>query len=393
MSLNYWDSRNEQIIRAMNISYPITVLHVIDKLSMDGINPSSCTILFDEWISSMESDKFNWVVCTLRSPDPAGKLLEKKGVRVYYFGYGKFSLKNITGIINLIEKEKVDILHLHGYSAANFGRIAAWKKSIINVVHEHAVLRTLPHQYLADLILRNFTDSAVAVSNGVKDFMIRSRSIPYKKITVIRNGINIDKFRKSNDRIIKEKRRELKVPENARVIGTVTRLRKEKGVEYFIKAAPYILNEFPDVYFLIVGDGLLRSQLESMAREFNITDKVRFLGFRRDIVELLSIFDVNVIPSLTEGFPLSLVEAMAVGNVIVATEVGGMKEIAEDEKHVLFVQPENPSEIGEKVKFILKNPKVAEKLSVSARLLSEEFSIEKSADLIGELYLNLLKQR
>jgi glycosyltransferase involved in cell wall biosynthesis len=126
--------------------------------------------------------------------------------------------------------------------------------------------------------------------------------------------------------------------------------------------------------------------------ELNISDKVRFLGFRDDIVELLSLFDINVIPSLTEGFPLSLVEAMALGNVIVATEVGGMKEIAEDGRNVLFVHPKNPLEIGEKVLLLLRNPKLSETLSISAKLLSKEFSIEKSIDFIDELYLKLLRQ-
>jgi glycosyltransferase involved in cell wall biosynthesis len=377
----------------MNNSNPINVLHVIDKLSMDGVNPSSCAILLDEWISCLESARFNWIVCTLRKHDPAGKLLEKKGIRVYYLEFGKFSFKNIKGIIKLLEKEKVDILHLHGYSAANFGRIASRKTGVINVVHEHAVLRTLPHQYIADLILRNFTDIGVAVSENVRDFMIRSRSIPSKRITVIRNGINIDKFRKSDDKTIEKKRRELEVPESVRIIGTVTRLRKEKGVEYFIKAMPYILKEFPDVNFLIVGDGALRTQLESLARNLSISEKIRFLGFRSDIVELLSIFDINVIPSLTEGFPLSLVEAMALGNPIVATEVGGMKEIAKDGENVLFVPPKNPLEIGEKVNFLLKNPMLSERLSISAKQLSKEFSIEKSTKLIEELYINLLKRR
>lgn len=377
----------------MNTSYPINVLHVIDKLSMDGVNPSSCAILLEEWISCLESDKFNWVVCTLRNPDPAGKLLEKKGIRVYYFGYGKISYKNVKGIINLIEKEKIDILHLHGYSAANFGRIASRKTDVINVVHEHAVLRTLPHQYIADLILRNFTDCAVAVSENVKDFMIRSRRIPSKRITVIRNGIDIDKFRKSDDKTIEIRRRELEVPESARVVGTVTRLRKEKGVEYFIKAIPYILNEFSDVYFLIVGDGPLRTQMESLTRDLNISEKVKFLGFRKDIVELLSIFDINVIPSLTEGFPLSLVEAMAVGNVIVATKVGGMKEIAEDGKHVLFVPTKNPLEIGEKVKFLLKNSLISEKLSLYSMESAKNFSIERSTMSLEELYISLLNEK
>jgi len=360
---------------------------------MDGINPSSCTILLDQWISCLDKDRFKWEVCTLRNPDPAGRLLEKNGVRVYYFGYGKFSFKNIKGILKIIDKEKIDILHLHGYSAANFGRIAGRKKGIINIVQEHAVLRTLPHQYIADLMLRNYMDAGVAVSRNVKDFMIVSRSIPSEKIRVIWNGIDLDKFKISDQENIQKKRKELEIPENVRIVGTVTRLRKEKGTEYFIKAIPYILREFADVIFLIVGDGSLRSQLEFLARELNISDKVRFLGFRTDVDELLSLLDINVIPSLTEGFPLSLVEAMALGNVIIATQVGGIKEVAEDRENVLFVPPKNPLEISEKVKYLLRNPLLAKKLSTSAIELSKKFSIGKSSEMILDLYIDLMKRK
>jgi glycosyltransferase involved in cell wall biosynthesis len=358
---------------------------------MDGINPSSCAILLDEWISCLKPDRFKWTVCTLRRPDAAGKLLEKKGISVYYFGYGKISLKNIKGILKIIDKEKIDIIHLHGYSAANFGRIASRLKNIINVVHEHAVLKSPPHQYIADLLLRNFTDSAVAVSSNVKNFMIRSRSIPAEKISVIWNGIGLDKFKRIGKERIHDKRHELEIPEEARIIGTVTRLRQEKGTEYFIKAIPYILKDFSDVHFVIVGDGPLRNELEALAKSLNISKKVRFLGFRNDIAELLSIFDINVIPSLTEGFPLSMVEAMASGNSIVATKVGGMREIAKDGENILFVSPKNSLDIGEKVKLLLKNPIIAKNISKSAIELSKEFSIQNSTKLIQKLYIKLLQ--
>jgi glycosyltransferase involved in cell wall biosynthesis len=184
----------------------INVLHVIDKLSMDGINPSSCTILFGEWIPYLDSNGFHTTVLTLRKPDPAGEYLEKRGIKVYYQGYGKISSKNINGIREIIERERADIVHLHGYSAANFGRIATRREGVPNIVHEHAVLKVMPHQYLADYLLRKYTDIAVAVSNGVKDFMIRGRSVPEGKIKVIENGIKLDKFKKIEPEAIEAKR-------------------------------------------------------------------------------------------------------------------------------------------------------------------------------------------
>jgi glycosyltransferase involved in cell wall biosynthesis len=360
---------------------------------MDGINPSSCAILLDNWISNFDSKRFFFTVCTLKNPDPSGALLERKGVKVHYFGYGKFSLKNIDGLMKLIAQHEADILHLHGYSAANFGRIAARRKGIINIVHEHAVLKILPHQYLADLFLRPYTDTAVAVSENVKDFMIKARSIPAWKIRTIWNGVRIDKFRKGNWGNIQTKRSELGIPESFKVIGTVTRLREEKGNEYFIRAIPATLREFPNLIFIIAGDGPLREKLEKLARHLNISDNLKFLGFRSDVVDLLSIFDITIIASLSEGFPLSLVEAMSIGNPIITTRVGGMKEVALDHETVLFVPPKNPTEITNKLVYLIKNPSMANKLSIQAKEASKKFSIQRNARCLEDLYLELYRKK
>ena len=391
MSLNSLELLRMTINKPLTISRPISVLHVIDKLSMDGVNPSSCAILLGEWFSHLNREQFYFGVCSLRNPDPSGEYLEKKGVSVHYLDHGKFSVKNITGITNLIKQNKVDIVHLHGYSSANFGRIAARRKGILNIVHEHAVLKVLPHQYMADLLLRRYTDAAVAVSGNVRDFMIKARSIPESKISIIWNGIRNDKFKKSDQTDIKMKRLELGIPEEHHVVGTVTRLRKEKGNEYFIKSASHILREVPNVFFLIVGDGPQRFKLGELAKTQNLSKNMKFLGYRTDIVELLSILDVNVIPSLSEGFPLSLVEAMSVGNAIVATEVGGMKEIAENGKNILFVPPKNPIEIAEKVVFFLRNGSYAAELSEAAKKMSNKLSISENVNLLSQLYLKLLE--
>jgi glycosyltransferase involved in cell wall biosynthesis len=369
---------------------PIRVIHIVDKLSMDGANPSSCAFLLQNWIQCLDKSEFEVSVCTLRKPDPAGQTLEGNGIRVIYLGGGKYSSKNIGRIAELLHQERADIAHLHGYRATNFGRIASRKVRIMNIVHEHAALGLLPHQYLADLILRNCTDAAIAVSESVKKFMIRVRHIPPSKIRVIWNGIILADYKKRDKATCYKKKFELGIPEGAPVIGTVTRLREEKGIEYFIRAIPAILKEFPAAMFLIVGDGPLKKSLEDMARDLGVAQQIKFLGFRIDVPELLSILDVNVIPSLKEGFPLSFVEAMSVGNAIVASEVGGMLEIAHDSRSVLFVRPADSQEIAARVLFLLKNPTIANGMSGEAMRLSETFSVEKNASKIGELYVNLV---
>ena len=358
---------------------------------MDGSNPSSCAVLMGDWFASMDSEQFHMSVCTLRSPDPAGSYLEEMGIKVYYLGHGKISPANITGIAKLIQTERADIVHLHGYSAANFGRVAARLKGIPNIVHEHAVLKVLPHQYIADKLLARLTDVAIAVSGNVKEFMIHSRSIPQHKIRTIGNGIQLDKYNKIDEILKQKKRHELGIEDNVKIVGTVTRLREEKGNEYLIRALPMVLEQGLDFTLLIVGDGPLRSELERLVIDLGVDGVVQFLGFRSDVPELLSLFDIQVIPSLTEGFPLCLAEAMAAGNAIVASEVGGMKEIGRDGNTVLFIPPKDPQSIAEKIVYLINNDHIAMKLSDNAVNYSTTFSIENSVRHLQQTYVEFVR--
>lgn len=367
----------------------INILHIIDKLSMDGINPSSCTVLMGDWYANMDLGKFRMTVCTLRSPDPAGSYLENMGIKVHYLGHGKISPANITSISKLIESEQADIVHLHGYSAANFGRIASRRMGVPNIVHEHAVLKVQLHQYIADKLLARLTDEAIAVSGYVRDFMIEKRSIPAEKIHLIENGIQLEKFNAVDRATTILKREELGIDESTKIIGTVTRLREEKGNEYLIRAIHHLMDSGEAFVLLIAGDGPLREKLEKLAKDLQIQDVVRFLGFRTDIPELSSAFDIQVIPSLTEGFPLCLAEAMAAKNAVVATYVGGMKDIGREGDTVLFSPPEDSEALAEKILYLLKDERLAKKMAESAEIYSKVFDIRNGVKLLEKEYERL----
>jgi len=366
----------------------IKVLHVIDKLSMDGVNPSSCAQLFVQWIPRHDPARFKVMVANLRPKDRAGQFVEDSGIEVFYINKGKFSFGNVRAIESLIEEHDIDILHLHGYSSANFGRLAARRKSIPSVMHEHAILKTLPHQYLADRLLRDKTDVAVAVSQAVGDFLTGSRSVPKEKIRVIWNGIDLQSYRHPERERCEQFRSRFGQP-HQKLVGTVTRLRKEKGNRYFIEAAHRIAAQSPEVRFVIVGDGPERAELEALVTRLDLTERVHFAGFVTDVAAALSSFDIAVIPSLREGFGLALAEAMAAGRPIVATNVGGMREMAEHEVHALLVPPANSPALAQAIGRVLANAKLAARLAREARAHSESFSIERNVRELEALYASL----
>ncbi len=368
----------------------INVLHIIDKFSMDGVNPSSCTRLFEEWIPRFNKDVFDVKVCTLRDPDPAGKILEEKGIRVFYINKGKMSLGNIGEISRLIQQENIDIVHLHGYSAANFGRIAARKMGIKNIVHEHAVLKVLPHQFLADWLLRKKTDVAIGVCQVVKEFMIRGRSIPEDKIRIIFNGVDVKKYTPLSTRSQQDIRETFNIPPGTRVVGTITRLRKEKGNDIFLRAIPDIVKRENKVRFLIVGEGPEKEALKNLAAQLGIEKYVVFTGFRKDVSALLSLFDIKVIPSLSEGFPLAFLEALASGRAIVASAVGSISEVSVDGETALLVPPGDAKELSAKIIQLLQDDFLREKLGKNAREEAKKYSIESNVQALESLYTSLM---
>ncbi len=368
----------------------INVLHIIDKFSMDGVTPSSCTRLFEEWIPRFNQDVFDVKVCTLRDPDPAGKILEEKGIRVFYINKGKMSLGNIGEISRLIQQENIDIVHLHGYSAANFGRIAARKMGIKNIVHEHAVLKVLPHQFLADWLLRKKTDVAIGVCQVVKEFMIRGRSIPEDKIRIIFNGVDVKKYTPLSTRSQQDIRETFNIPPGTRVVGTITRLRKEKGNDIFLRAIPDIVKRENKVRFLIVGEGPEKEALKNLAAQLGIEKYVVFTGFRKDVSALLSLFDIKVIPSLSEGFPLAFLEALASGRAIVASAVGSISEVSVDGETALLVPPGDAKELSAKIIQLLQDDFLREKLGKNAREEAKKYSIESNVQALESLYTSLM---
>ncbi len=367
------------------------VLHVIDKFSMDGVNPSSCAYLIRDWYRYADKDIFNVSACGIKQPEPAAKIFEQAGMACFFLGNGKYTPRNISGLERLIEENNIHLIHLHGYSSANFGRIAARRAGVPNIVHEHAVLRILPHQYTADFILRHLTDSAVAVSKAVKDFMEKGRHIPAEKIEIIWNGINLDFFKKSSLQAVRTLKNKLSIAEDAYLLGAVTRFRGEKGNAFLIRAMPRVVERFPQTVLLLAGEGPLREELTALVHNLDMQNHIRFVGFREDIVDFMSMVDQVVIPSRIEGFGLVMAEAMSVGTPVVSTDVGGLREIATHGVDAWFVPADDPCAMADGILQLAGDPKLASKLAENALKARQRFGIQTNVAQLEDLYKKLLK--
>jgi glycosyltransferase involved in cell wall biosynthesis len=173
---------------------------------------------------------------------------------------------------------------------------------------------------------------------------------------------------------------------DGRIVGTVGRLAAQKGQRYLVDAAPAVLARHPDARFVIVGDGELRGELERLAADRGIADRILFTGPREDIPELLASFELFACPSLFEGLCLAVIEAQAAGVPVVATPVGGIRETVEDGVTGFLVTPADSASLAERIVFCLEHPGEARRAAEEARRRVVRFSRERMVEETLALY-------
>jgi len=369
---------------------PIHVIHVCDKFGMRGSTIHGASRLFAWWMPRFDSERFNVKLYALKRPDSASRALEAQGVRLSYLGKSAFNPGTLASFVGVIRREQADVLHLHGWIAANYGRMAGRLTGVPTIMHEHGVEPNFPKtQRAADFILAGFTHTAVAVSQGVRDFLVNKRFVRPSKIRLIYNGAPIEKFTPADPDAVASEKRRLGIPPDSPVIGTVGRLDTEKGMNYLLQSAKRVLAQFPEARFLIVGDGPKREELEAEARDLGILQSVVFTGYRSDVPLLQSLMDIQAFASLWEGTPLTAFEAMAMGKTIVSTNAGGLGEILEDGRSALVVPTCDPQALSDAITRLLADRSLADKLAANAKMMSRAYDISRTVRKLELLYEEL----
>lgn len=212
----------------------------------------------------------------------------------------------------------------------------------------------------------------VAVSEDVKAAILRDiGSIPEQKITVICNSVDARRYRQPVDRAAV--RSALGLPEQARVAAVVATFKRQKGHRYLIDAAGLAVARYPDLHILLVGDGELRDDLLAQVRSAGLAEHIHFLGSRQDVPDLLGASDCFILPSLWEGLSMALVEAMASGLPVIATEVSGTNQVMVDGETGLLVPPGDVARLAEAMLALLADPERARAMGEAARRRVEEY--------------------
>ena len=368
----------------------VNILWLVDHLGYKGFMHGAGKYYLNS-IPYFNKEKYNVTLCVLRGRDNLTKQFEEKEIVTRHLGRGKIDPRTLSDLIKLVKKENINLIHCHGYGSANFGRLTKIFTGVSVIIHAHDDDRYYPwHQMLADKLLKGYIDKAIAVSEAVKISGINKRKIPAEYIIAMHNGIPLNEFQILDPEEINNEKKRLGIGHETNVIGTIAKLREEKGVEYLLRAVPDVIKVLPDTIFIIVGDGHLRNDLENLAKELSISNNVKFMGYCEKVSNILSTFDIKVLPSLTEGFGLVIIEAMTMGKPIIATNVGGVKEILKDGETGYLVPPQKPKAISEKIVYLLKNKNEARLLGERAKVESRKYDVNLYTKKLEEIYKQIL---
>lgn len=301
----------------------------------------------------------------------------------------------------LLIKEKPAIVHTHTSKAGFLGRLAAKLARvpiIVHTPHGHVFFGYFgPLKTQIFILLEKYaariTNRIVALTKGEKEDYKFYKIAPEDKIIIINSGVELENIKDLSLEERQNLKRQLGIPERSFVVGTAGRLEPVKGPEFLLEAAKDILSNYPQTYFVFAGDGPLRQRLERKAYELGINTNMRFLGWRNDVTRVISIYDIFIFPSLNEGMGRVLVEAMALGKPVVASNVGGIPDLVTHGKTGFLVPPRDPGQLARYIQVLMEDEGKRKRMGQGGKEMALNFKKEIMVEKIAELYDELLVKK
>ena len=287
----------------------------------------------------------------------------------------------LRDLIREMRAFRPDVVLLRGYNAELLGRVAARGAGVPHcVVWVHNHFDTEPRgtvRRIADRVLDRGTTAYLGVAEAQTEYLTDELGHPADKIRIIHNGVEPTAYRCDDDRRAVA---ELGIGDGDPVVGIVAALRPEKDHANFLRAARAVVDHLPEAKFLIVGDGPMRPEIESLRDELGLRDNVVMAGARHDVPDLLRVMNVVVLSSYSiECFPMALLEAMAAGRPAVCTDVGGVREMIDEGVTGYLVEPHDPGALARRLLDVLTDDALASKMGRAARARVEKsFSLRAS---------------
>lgn len=376
--------------RRVRPAHPLKVVHVVLSLNTGGLEWMLLRLL-----RHTDRSRFTPVVVALDEPGVLAPGLEKIGVplTVIRRGPGLDPVATLR-LARFFDQQEAAIVHTHNAAPHFYGAVAAkLARRRPRVVHtKHG--RNLPdikRKVLLNHFSATLTDRLVAVSDDAAKVVTDIERVPSGKVMTILNGVDTDEYRPGGDRLAA--RRALGVPEHGFHVGCVARLATVKDHGTLLSAFVKLREKRPDAHLTLIGDGPEKSKLLAQRDALGLGASVTFAGERSDVAPLLPAFDVFALSSVSEGISLTLLEAAAAGLPIVATNVGGNREVVVDGETGILVPPRDPARFADALDRVAIELDRSGFGAAGRERVKARFSVEEMARAYHDLYAELLAAR
>jgi glycosyltransferase involved in cell wall biosynthesis len=363
----------------------IRLMQITHDLAIGGLQRVVANIC-----RTIDRDRFDVQVLCLRALGPFAADIERLGIKVTLIPQtGRTDYLSCLKVARVLRAERIEVIHTHNTQPFVDGTLGALLSGVRTIVHtDHA--REFPDKrryMLAERAMSLCAYRVVGVSDHTSANLERYEKIATAKIETIPNGIDGSAFDIAVDR--QAKRRELGLPADALVLGIGVRLSDQKGIAYLLQAMPEIVARVPRAVLVVAGEGPLEHDLKAQAERLALGSHVTFVGPRLDVPELLKVFDLYVLPSLWEGLPMVLLEAMAAGCPVVATSVGGVPSAIESGVNGLLVPPRDPAALARALVRVLQDETLRRRFALAGK---QAFAARFSAETMTRRYERLYRR-
>lgn len=369
------------------MSYKPRILHLTHDMAIGGTQQ-----VISQLLTHLDGDRFHCeIACIDGAVGSLGEKLQSNGIKFHVFHRGNgFDLALIKAVRKLLKDEKFDIVHCHQYTPYVYGIFASIFSGAKVVFTEHG--RFYPDSYswkrrLVNPILGKLTDSIVAISAATGRALADYEWFSRNQIKTIYNGLEPSTV--SSD--LNHWRMQFGIPEGMLVYGTIARFDPIKNISMMINAFKEVHGKNANTRLLLVGDGDERSMLENLAREAGVEDSVIFTGFQQETAKLMSLIDIYLLTSFSEGTSMTLLEAMSSGTCSIVTGVGGNVELIEHESSGVIVESEDTPALASWMSVLATDQEKCRALGdEAAKVFNENFSITTMIDGYSRTYENVL---
>lgn len=364
------------------------ILHLLSTKILNGAEKVALDIC-----TNLDKDIFRPI--TACAGDELRGYFEKEAIESFKIDISNLNVKGVLGLRKLIKNEKINLIHAHDVRASIAAKtaVANFNIPVISHIHgEYDWLKCNSKLKIIDGVFRDKYNLSLACSKVVKEFYCHYNSKCNKdKVIALPNSFNFSEINKIRIVPSQDFKSINNIPKDKYIFGYIGRLINLKGIDFLIESFSIFDEKYPDSILVIVGGGEEKERLMNLVKKCNLSTKIYFMGYSKDVYNWLNIFDSFISPSKREGLPLTILEAMAMKKIVIATAIGGIPELVMNNYNGILIENRDPQILMKSMEYVYENKnEVSEIVENAYKHLQLNYNIEDYINNLQKVYKSLL---